>query len=145
MRKNEQKALLKNFERHIFLDEDFEYKGSECWLWEGACDVAGYGRVAYDGHIDYAHRVAYKIYKGSIPYGSTIDHRCEVRNCVNPAHLKIVSRGINLALRNERRDARRVEELKAFLRELRSATRASKVTLPPKLLHQLNRLLRAKS
>lgn len=78
-----------------------------CWLWLGPSKGYGYG-----GHgSDYAHRVSYRLFKGPIPDGLTIDHLCSQRSCVNPAHLEAVPmrtnllRGNGAAGRNARKDA----------------------------------------
>jgi hypothetical protein len=71
-----------------------------CWLWQGRVDAAGYGRIWLD---TYAHREAWERANGPIPPGLTIDHICEVKTCVNPAHLQVVTRGENCALARLRR------------------------------------------
>lgn len=68
----------------------------ECWLWTGRGDAGGYGRVHYDGRDGYAHRLAYELLVGAIPDGLVIDHLCRVRNCVNPAHLEVVTQRENI-------------------------------------------------
>lgn len=62
-----------------------------CWLWNRRLDLNGYGRMSYDGRYGLAHRVAYQILVGPIPPGMHIDHRCRVRSCVNPEHLRPVT------------------------------------------------------
>ena len=71
-----------------------------CWIWNGAHNNYGYGRVYKDGRCLSAHRVAYEIAEGPVPPGLDLDHLCRVRDCVNPAHLEPVSRKENL-LRGE--------------------------------------------
>lgn len=73
-------------------------KSSTCWLWLGSIDSNGYGRIRPGGREtqpEYAHRVAFELYSGSIPEGLTIDHvaarGCRSRSCVNPAHLEAVT------------------------------------------------------
>lgn len=66
----------------------------DCWIWTGAKDQHGYGRIGLgtreDG-IAAAHRVAYELLIGPIPAGLTIDHLCINPPCVNPDHLEAVS------------------------------------------------------
>ncbi len=43
-----------------------------------------------------AHRYAYELMVGPIPAGLTIDHKCRVHNCVQPAHLEPVTCRVNI-------------------------------------------------
>lgn len=56
---------------------------SGCWLWTGATTGPGYGKTT---GVD-AHRAAYTIFKGAIPKGKYVLHRCDIKLCVNPDHL----------------------------------------------------------
>lgn len=66
-----------------------------CWIWKGYCVPDGYGRLSRTINnkiVTYwAHRYVYRLSKGEIPGGMDLDHRCHVRNCVNPDHLQPVS------------------------------------------------------
>lgn len=67
-----------------------------CWPWLGARTPSGYGNV-YDGvRTEKAHRVAYMLTFGPIPNGRELNHRCLVRDCVNPWHLESVTHTENL-------------------------------------------------
>lgn len=43
-----------------------------------------------------AHRFSYEAHKGPIPEGLEIDHVCRNRSCVNPEHLRAVTRRENM-------------------------------------------------
>lgn len=60
---------------------------SGCWLWTGFLN-RGYGHVRYQRRYERVHRVAYIALVGPIKDGLTLDHLCEVKCCVNPAHLE---------------------------------------------------------
>jgi len=65
-------------------------KSDGCWLWKGGRLPIGYGKIREGGvhgkHL-LAHRVAWVLSHGAIPDGMCVLHRCDVRACVNPAHL----------------------------------------------------------
>lgn len=66
----------------------------------------GYGQGSYDGKLWLAHRLAWTLANGPIPDGAVIDHECHTRvretcvdgpdcphrRCVNPAHMRLVTR-----------------------------------------------------
>jgi hypothetical protein len=72
-------------------------KSGDCWLWTGALDRDGYGRVTVNGQGGkMAHRIAYELAVGPIPEGLTLDHSvCGVTRCVNPAHMEPVTNAEN--------------------------------------------------
>jgi hypothetical protein len=60
-----------------------------CWLWMGSVRGANYGQVSdLIEPSRYAHRLAYKLWKGALPDHLRVMHTCDVPLCVNPAHLK---------------------------------------------------------
>jgi hypothetical protein len=83
-----------------------------CWLWTAALNNCGYAVLSLGSRkgrtslIGYAHRIAWELEHGPVPEGLTLDHRCRVRHCVNPAHLEPVSHQVNC----QRRSPARVEQ-----------------------------------
>lgn len=73
-----------------FFHEKIAQKSADgCWLWIGSIQSRGYGDVfnkSFGGHV-LAHRVAWMLYRGHIPDGQCVLHKCDVRRCVNPDHL----------------------------------------------------------
>jgi hypothetical protein len=67
-----------------------------CILWTGAKNEHGYGRFGIDGITYYAHRVAYVLAVGEIPEGTSLDHKCRRRACINAEHLEPVTQRENV-------------------------------------------------
>lgn len=86
--------------------EKFESKfipepNSGCWLWTGPFNAQGYGRFTVrrnDKHYSSqsAPRIAWRLYRGEIPIGKWVLHRCDTPECVNPDHLFIGTRQDNI-------------------------------------------------
>jgi HNH endonuclease len=67
-----------------------DYSGgpNSCWLWTGAVKQrTGYGSIWINGRELKVHRVAYFLEHGRIDDSLMVLHTCDVRLCVNPAHL----------------------------------------------------------
>jgi hypothetical protein len=73
-----------------FLEEMAVKDGSGCWLWPRAVSKQGYGVLRIGkaaGKLWTLHRLAWTVWKGPIPKGISVLHRCDVRRCFNPDHL----------------------------------------------------------
>lgn len=76
-----------------FLDKVEPAQLWECWNWTASLNVTDYGIFKYRKKTWLAHRVAYELTYGSLP--PELDHMCANRRCVNPLHLRPLSRSEN--------------------------------------------------
>ena len=75
-------------------------KGESCWLWKGATSNLGYGQINFEGKTRKAHHAAWLLEHGVWP--KFICHSCDVRNCVNPAHMREGNQKMNMEDRSNR-------------------------------------------
>lgn len=68
---------------------------NECWPWQGTIDKRGYGKCYYGGTATVASRAVWMEERGHIPGDLTVDHLCYNPPCVNPAHLRLLTRSEN--------------------------------------------------
>lgn len=69
---------------------------SGCWIWLGAVNKDGYGKIKVKGKHLTSHRLSWELHNGEIPNGAHVLHRCDVTGCVNPAHLFLGSNQDNV-------------------------------------------------
>lgn len=79
-------SMRERFERQYVMIPE-----AGCWIWTGP-DKNQFGHGAFklgarNTAVEYAHRVAWKLYVGPIPSGMRVLHRCDCPACVNPHHL----------------------------------------------------------
>lgn len=90
-------------------------RGRDCWLWFGATDGTGYGKMMTGSRTDSsqrlvpAHRISYEIHYGSIDPGLLVLHKCDTPKCVRPDHLYLGTQKQNV------HDAIRRGRFRAFL------------------------------
>jgi HNH endonuclease len=70
--------------------------GTPCHVFRGSKSRGGYGKVFHDGKLVPVHRYTWEAANGPIPADMVIDHKCRVRACCNPLHLRVVTRQVNV-------------------------------------------------
>lgn len=75
---------IERFEQKVYPEPN-----TGCWLWGGAYNYKGYGKVGQVGHnkFNLAHRYSYFIYNGEFDLKLKVLHKCDNPSCVNPDHL----------------------------------------------------------
>jgi hypothetical protein len=68
---------------------------TQCWMWTGAIDRKGYGRVWNPGRTALAHRIVWELLRSPLIRTQCLLHTCDTPLCVNPDHLWIGTRQDN--------------------------------------------------
>jgi hypothetical protein len=79
-----------------FMEKVSTDEATGCMNWTGSMLHNGYGQVGWRGRLWTAHR-AFWVFSGNADPGAMdLDHVCRNRCCINPAHLRVVTRSENL-------------------------------------------------
>lgn len=84
---------MEHIEQHVIIRFNKSFnKVGDCFLWNKYLDRDGYGTFYFMKKGRRAHRVSYFMKYGDIPKEMVIDHTCKNRSCVNPDHLRCVTK-----------------------------------------------------
>ena len=86
---------MTRWEFEAWFKQQFTITDNGCWEWQNGTHKFGHGKTSFRGEMLWTHRVAYEIYKGTIPEGAFVCHRCDNPPCGNPDHLFLGDRSIN--------------------------------------------------
>ena len=64
-----------------------KYNSNNCWEWTGAVSPTGYGVMSIANVSVMTHRLAWTIYKSSIPVNMQVCHHCDNPKCNNVNHM----------------------------------------------------------
>lgn len=67
--------------------EKFVIRKEGCWGWMGTKNNHGYPQIRHNKKIVMGHRASFELFKGAIPEGLDVLHRCDNPECTNPDHL----------------------------------------------------------
>lgn len=91
-----------------------------CWIWQGAVGSAGYG-TCWDpttGRVRSAHRMSWEqlVESGDeLPDLLDIHHECEQKLCLNPDHMKLVTRAQHNKIGARKMTQEKADELRGFI------------------------------
>lgn len=85
IRKPSELEMLENLRKNILRSTR---KEKDCLIWiRKSKNAFGYGIVIYKGKYIGAHRAAWIAWRGEIPKGLFVLHKCDVPECCSPDHL----------------------------------------------------------
>lgn len=124
---------LKKYLTPLFWSKVSVTSKPKCWMWCGAVDARGYGRISKRTFpVQKAHQMAFLLAAGKIPKGKHVLHKCNTPGCCNPFHLYTGTHQRNMAdalrdglfIRGEkRRDSKLTEaQVRAIRKKFRPYT-----------------------
>ncbi len=87
-------SVVRRFWKYVTVPDE-----AACWLWTGALNDSGYGKIATCrafGPIRATH-ASWALHGNHLPSGRYLLHSCDIPACVNPNHLRVGSAKENTA------------------------------------------------
>lgn len=134
-----------------FLAYGWTVTDSGCWEWGGPCEYAGYGAFKVQGKTHKAHRTSFQHFKGPIPDGLVVRHKCDNPPCINPDHLELGTTADNMRDRDTRLGPPTAKATPAIVQEIRSkytGSRGEQAALASEYgysINMINRIVRKRS
>lgn len=63
-----------------------------CWVWQGLKTKSGHPRGPENMQV---HVEVYRAFRGEVPPGAIVEHKCANPSCCNPMHLRLGNRSMN--------------------------------------------------
>jgi len=78
------------------MTQHIHFADNGCWIWTGTRYDSGYGIVYLRKDQWAIHRLFFEMFRGHIPEGYVVHHRCKCPSCCNPFHLDACTQGDNV-------------------------------------------------